>query len=102
MAKTEKQKEVTTLIDNVDSNELCWKVNTPQLLKEILANNETGVLSVPLAIFSRLLAEVGNRASELNDPKLNALMCRLAIYEVADPYSKNYDKALTDSVIKNV
>lgn len=26
-------------------------------------------------------------------------MCRLAIYEIADPYSDNYDKALTDDII---
>ena len=100
MAKKVNQKEVCTLIDNTDSNELYWKVNTAQLIKEILSNNETGVLSVPLTIFSRILAEVGERASELNDPKLNALMCRLAIYDVADPYSENYDKELVNSIIE--
>ena len=100
MAKKVNQKEVCTLIDNTDSNELYWKVNTAQLIKEILSNNETGVLSVPLTIFSRILAEVGERASELNDPKLNALMCRLAIYDVADPYSENYDNELVNSIIE--
>ena len=100
MAKKVNQKEVCTLIDNTDSNELYWKVNTGQLIKEILSNNETGVLSVPLTIFSRILAEVGARASELNDPKLNALMCRLAIYDVADPYSENYDNELVNSIIE--
>ena len=100
MAKKVNQKEVCTLIDNTDSNELYWKVNTAQLIKEILSNNETGVLSVPLTIFSRILAEVGARASELDDPKLNALMCRLAIYDVADPYSENYDNELVNSIIE--
>lgn len=76
-----------------------WRVNTPQLLREVLQNNETSILSKPLNIFGKILAEVGERASELNDPKLNALMCRLAIYEVADPYHKNYDAELTNKTI---
>ena len=79
---------------------LQWRVNTPQLMREILGNNETAILGKPLSIFSRILAEVGERASELNDPKLNALMCRLAIYEVSDPYNENYDAELTNATIE--
>lgn len=82
------------------TNNLKWKVNTPQLLKEILVNNETSILAKPLSIFGRILAEVGERASELNDPKLNALMCRLAIYEISDPYNPNYNEELTNEVIE--
>ena len=87
------------LADGTGSNQLSWRVNTPQLLKEILGNNETNMLSRPLQIFANILVEVGERASQLNDPKLNALMCRLAIYEVADPYDKNYNAELTTSTI---
>lgn len=68
-----------------------WTVHTPNLLQEIMNNPGTGILSKPLTIFSRILAEVGERAAELNDPKLNALMCRLTIYSVADPNSPDYD-----------
>jgi hypothetical protein len=82
------------------SKPLQWRVNTPQLLKEILGNNETMCLSKPVAIFARILDEVGQRASELNDDKLNALMCRLAIYEISDPYNKNYDEKLCNSIIE--
>jgi hypothetical protein len=82
------------------STKLEWRVNTPQLLKEILGNNETKCLSKPVAIFARILAEVGDRAAELNDDKLNALMCRLAIYEISDPYNKNYDEKLNNRIIK--
>lgn len=39
----------------------------------------------------RLLAEVGERAAELNDPQLNLLMCQLTIYIVADPKSDGYN-----------
>lgn len=85
--------------ETINQNKLIWRVNTPQLLKEIMHNPGTSILNQPLQIFARILAEVGDRASELNDPKLNALMCRLAIYEVADPYNKNFDKNLTNDTI---
>lgn len=70
-----------------------WRVNTPALLAEIYKSNPTtSVLRIPLQAFANILAEVADRASELNDPKLNALMCRLALYAVADPYNKEeYD-----------
>jgi hypothetical protein len=86
--------------NSTTDNKLMWRVNTPQLLKEIMQNNEVAILSKPLEIFATILAEVGERASELNDPKLNALMCRLAIYEVADPYDKEYNSELTNDTIK--
>ena len=44
-------------------------------------------------IFGKLLAKVGERAAELNDPQMNNLMCRLTIYTCADPESKDYDPA---------
>ena len=90
----------TVLAEGTGSRKVQWRVNTPQLLKEIIGNNETAVLSKPLAIFGRILAEVGERAAEINDPKLNALMCRLAIYEVSDPYNSNYDAELTNATIE--
>ena len=80
-------------------NEAYWRVNTPQLLKEILTSNETQILSKPLQIFANILFEVGERAAELGDDKLNALMCRLAIYEISDPNNKNYDSELTNEII---
>ena len=76
-----------------------WKVNTPQLLREILVNNQTQILARPLQIFAGILGQVASRASELNDPELNALMCRLALYEISDPYSKEFDKDLTAKTI---
>lgn len=80
-------------------NKLQWRVNTPQLLKEIMDNNETQPLRIPIAAFGHILSDVGKRASELNDPELNSLMCRLAIYEISDPYSKEYNAELTDKTI---
>lgn len=69
---------------------LDWKVHTPNLLQEVLSNNTTAILKKPLQILGHLLADVAARAIELDDPKLNHLMCRLALYSVADPSSKDY------------
>lgn len=67
------------------------KVHTPNLLLEILNNSGTSILTQPLRILAAILAEVGERAAKLNDPQLNALMCRLTIYSIADPTSPDYD-----------
>lgn len=62
-----------------------WKVHTPNLLQEVLNNQGAGVLRQPMTILSRLLAQVAERASEINDPALNMLMLRLTLYDAADP-----------------
>ena len=77
-----------------------WRVNTPNFLKEIMSNPHLSVMQTPMQIFAGLLGEVATRASELGDPQMNALMCRLALYEISDPYSKEYDAELTKSIIK--
>lgn len=94
-----KSKETPPLAETVKGNQPQWRVNTPGLLREILNNNGVQILTKPLQIFGSILAEVGERAAELNDPKLNALMCRLAIYEIADPCHENYNRKLTESII---
>lgn len=76
-----------------------WKVNTPGLLREVLMNNGAEILRVPISIFGDILSKVGERAAELNDPQLNALMCRLAIYSVADPESPDYNAAVVRQVL---
>lgn len=69
-----------------------WRVNTPGLLNEILINEGTSILVKPLQIFSNILAEVGERASKIDDLELNKLMLRLAIYEMGDPNHPNYSE----------
>lgn len=83
------------------ADELQWRVHTYRLLKEIVENSQQPVLRQPLNIFARLLAKVGERAIELNDPKLNALMCRLTIYTVADPESPDYDPEIVERVMQS-
>jgi hypothetical protein len=84
------------------STELHWRVNTPGLLNELMGNNGMAILHKPLCIFGRLLAEVGERAAQLNDPQLNALMCRLAIYAIADPNSPDYDQQKANEIMESV
>lgn len=74
-----------------ESVELNWKVHTPNLLGEVLQNPGTSMLKLPLNIFARNLMLVAERAVKINDPILNELMCRLALYEEADPENENYN-----------
>ena len=70
---------------------LNWTIHTPGLLTELFSIPLPGILGKPISIFAATLAKVAERASELNDPILNELMCRLTLYECADPYSAEYD-----------
>jgi len=79
-----------------DRRKLEWRVHTANLLQEILNNLGTGTLHIPLNIFARLLMQVGERAAELNDEKLNKLMMQLTIYSAADPLSEDYDQDAVD------
>jgi hypothetical protein len=90
---------------NYEEKNFYWRINTAGFLKEIADSGlprSAGVLKVPLNIFQGLLVQVGERASELNDPKLNALMCRLAIYAESDPYSPDYNAELTEKTINAI
>ncbi len=78
---------------------LPWKINTHALIKELSSNEGLEILKTPLIIFMRLLHKVSDRALELDDPELNSLMCRLALYEQSDPNSKEYDEETTNATI---
>lgn len=66
-------------------DKLKWSVDTPALLKEIcdcsLSQNNR-VVATSLTIFQSILAELAERAIELNDLKLHILMIRLNLYEL--------------------
>ena len=82
------------------ARELSWRCHTPNLLNEILNNNpKMGIFSTPINILGKLLAEVGERAAEINDPELNKLMVRLTIYSIADPASQDYDQIAVDKIL---
>lgn len=78
-----------------------WKVHTYRLLSEIANCSGNAIYKIPLNIFGKLLAKVGERAIELDDPQLNALMCRLTIYTAADPESPDYDPELVSQTLES-
>ena len=98
-----KRKVIPTKLDNVfnTDNKLDFDVNTPQFLKEACCNCNGGMYAVCWNIFKGLLAQVAERATELNDPVLNALMIRLNLYDVPikeryqvlNQFKKMYDKS---------
>ena len=68
-----------------NDNYLYFRVDAIGLLNEIAdagLERNMGVLKTPLNIFKNLLGEVAQRATVLNDPELNILMLRLALYDV--------------------
>lgn len=77
-----------------------WRVHTSRLLEEIAKHSGQSVLVQPLRILGSLLAKVGERASQLHDRELDALMMRLTIYTVADPESPDYDPTLVSEYLK--
>ena len=68
-----------------------FDVNTPQFLREAALNCQNGMYVVCWECFRKLLAQVVQRATELNDPVLNVLMLRLNLYEV--PNEQRREKA---------
>jgi hypothetical protein len=83
-------------------HKMMWKVHTKGLLREIISTLEKKdytALHIPIKQFTSLLIELGARASELNDPKLNAIMCRLQLYAESDPENKEYNLKLVNKVI---
>ena len=79
-----------------------WRVHTKGLLKEILLNlskKEITALHIPVKQFVSLLVDVADRAVQLNDPELDALMCRLQLYEQSDIENKTFNGKLTTKTI---
>lgn len=78
-----------------------WRIHTSNLLSEIVKHSGQDIYRIPLSILGQILAAVGERAAELNDPILNALMCRLTIYTIADPTSPDYDPDAVRNVMSS-
>jgi len=84
-----------------------WRIHTTEFfnrIQEISSSlKETEAIIDPLIIFRDLLVQVGKRASKLDDPIMNALMCRLTIYGIADPQDKeNYNPKLVKKVLEHL
>ena len=77
---------------------LQWSSHVPKLFSEVLNNASCSILYRPLQITLSILGEVAERAAELDDPIMNALMCRLTLYSVSDPDHEDYDAAVVSEV----
>lgn len=78
-----KTKVIPTKLDVFKmGDKLSFDVNTPQFIKEACENARDGMYGICWNIFRNLLAQVAERATELNDPILNTLMIRLNLYEI--------------------
>lgn len=78
-------------MSNKEFTEAHWKIQTANLLNEMVNNNDKmAIFSQPVHILGVLLGQVADRAGQLNDKELNKLMLRLGLYEEANPESKNY------------
>lgn len=78
-----------------------WKVHTVELFKEISSSFSHSVLvRIPLQILQNLLAQVAQRATELNDPQLNKLMIRLTLYSIANPNEPGYNPAFVEEYLR--
>ena len=78
----EKQKKSRSGSPSSDIN-LEWKCNTPGLIEEIgNCCTEAPALVTPLRILQRMLEELAAVAIRIDDPELNIMMLRLALYDV--------------------
>jgi hypothetical protein len=95
--------EVKKMTDKI-GEEGKWRCHTNNLFEMVLELNtdrkQTEILIQPLNILKGLLVELGERASELNDPILNALMCRMTIYSIADPQDPEYNPVIVNEVLE--
>jgi len=79
---------------------LQWKVHTYGLFKEILDNSQCSLLIIPVNILLDLLRQVAQRATELNDEKMNELMIRLGLYSIANPEDADYNPELISKILR--
>jgi hypothetical protein len=88
------------LLNNMNAEQE-FRIHTPAFLSEVFDNNPRlgATLRIPANTLRLYLIQIATRASELNDPKLNAIMCQMALYEIADPYSNEYDAKKTKQII---
>lgn len=79
--------------DLINKKVIKYRLHAPKFFKELLEFNPQVAqwARIPVLQFRALLAQVGQRAAELNDPKLNWLMARLTIYSAVDPSEPDYD-----------
>lgn len=79
---------------------LKWKIHTYGVLKEILDQDSMWMFNNPLNILLDLLRQVAQRATELNDLKLNQLMIRLSLYSISNPDDSEFNPELVSKILE--
>jgi len=77
-----------------------WRIHLSRMLDQLFDTNKMGVWVRPIQQLAKIMDEVATRASELNDPKMNALMCRLGLYAISNPDDPEYDPEATRKIIE--
>ena len=98
-------KVIPTKLKNVFNGKdeaLSFDVDTPRFIKEVAENSGSTMYAVCWNIFKSLLAQVAERATELNDPVLNTLMIRLNLYEIPNKERYKFIKQLKELYDKSV
>jgi hypothetical protein len=76
------------------------KVNTATLLFEIAKIPPNQAFKKSIDTLAKLLHAVGCRATDLHDAQLDALMCDLSIYTIADLWSGDFDPNIVEEVYR--
>lgn len=89
----------------MSDNKMYWKCHTPNLINDIITHMNpvgVGVVRAPLQIFKQILSELTELSIEIDDPRLHLIMCKLTLYESADPESKEFDKDIFKKLEKQI
>lgn len=100
-----KTKVIPTKLQNVFNDEngsMSFDVDTPKFIKEVCENSGSTMYDVCWNIFKGLLAKVAERATEIHDPVLDALMIRLNLYEIPNKERYKVIKQLKEMYDKSV
>lgn len=82
----------------MSKKKLKFRIEAVAFLNEVKGNDVMAYLTVPFSIFQSKLGKIATRASELNDPILNEIMSEMALYEVTNPSSKEYDHSIVEEI----
>lgn len=74
-------------------NDMSWKVDLPNFMKEIAECSKSIPYAVTFKILNSVLGILAERAIEINDPALNIIMLNLGLYEGA--HDKNVDEVIS-------
>ena len=79
-----------------------FDVNFPGFIKEACENCNGGMYAITWNIFKNLIGQVAQRATELHDPVLDALMIKLNLYELPNEERRKMISKLQQNYIEQV